>query len=76
MSAKRLELYRRARTIGEFFGPYPGNEARARADLTNDLKKQLGSTPGLGPRDSKRVELEHAGRARAVLAASARGQLN
>ena len=60
--------------MGEFFDLYTGSEARAKADLANDLKKQLRSTPGLGPRDFKKVELDHAGRARAVLAAAARGQ--
>ena len=68
-------MYREARTVGEFFDLHPGNEAHARADFTDDLKKQLCSTPGLGPRDFKKAELDHAvGRARAVLAATARGQ--
>ena len=60
--------------MGEFFDLHPGNGARARADLTNDLKKQPCSTPGLGPRDFKKVKLDHAGRASAVLAATARGR--
>ena len=61
--------------MGEFFDLHPGNEAQAGVDLTNDLKKQLCSAPGLGPRDFKEVELDRAGRARAVLAAAARGQV-
>ena len=45
-----------------------------KAGLTNNLKKQLCETPCLGPRDLRKVELDHAGRARAVLAAAARGR--
>ena len=74
MSAERLERCRGVRAVGEFFDLHPGPEARAKADLPNDLKKQLCETPFLGPFDFKRVELDHAGRARAVLAAAARGR--
>ena len=61
--------------MGEFFDRHPGPERMARADLTNDLKKLLCETdPLLRPCDFHRAELDHAGRARAVLAAAARGR--
>jgi len=60
--------------VGEFFDLHTESEARAKAELADDLNKQLCSTLGLGPRDFKKVELDHAGRARKVLAAAARGQ--
>ena len=60
--------------MGEFIDLHPGPEARAKANLTNDLKKQQCEASCLGPRDLKKVELDHAGRARAVLAAAARGR--
>ena len=73
--AGRLELNCGAGTVGEFFDRHPEPEPLARADLTNDLKMQLcKSDPLLRPCDFKRVELDHAGRARAVLAAAARGR--
>ena len=65
-------LYRGARTVGKFLDLHTGSEARAKT--TSDLKKQLCNTPGLGPRHFKKVELDRAGRARAILAAMARGQ--
>ena len=75
LSAERLERYRGARKVGEFFDLQPGPEGRAKAALTNDLKRQLCETkPLLRPCDFKRVELNHAERARAVLAAAARGR--
>ena len=61
--------------MGEFFDWNPGPKRLARADLTFDLKKQLCATdPPLGPCDFQRVELDHAGRARAVLAVAGRGR--
>ena len=74
-SAARLGLYCGAGTVGEFFDRHPGPERIARADLTNDLKKQLFETdPPLRSCNFRRMELDHAERARAVLAAAARGQ--
>ena len=61
--------------MDEFFDRHPGPERVARADFTNDLKKQLYETdPPLRPCDFQGVELDHTGRARAVLAAAARGR--
>ena len=61
--------------MGEFFDRHPGPERLARADLTNELKKQLCETdPLLWPCDFLRVELDHAGRARAFLAAAVQGR--
>ena len=68
LSAERLERYRGARTAVNCFDLHPGPERLAKADLTNDLKKQLCETPCLRPRDFRKVELDHAGRAREVLA--------
>ena len=60
-SAERLRLYRGAGTVGEFFDRHPGLEREARADLTNNLKKELCETdPPLRPCDFRRVELDHA----------------
>ena len=74
-SAERLEQYRAARTIGEFFGRHPGTEGEAAADLTNDLKKGLCETdPPLGPCDFDSVRIDQVGRARAILAAAVRGR--
>ena len=74
-SAGRLGLYCDAGTVGEFFDRHPGPEVLARADLTNDLKRQLCKTePHLRLCNFKRAELDHAERARAVLAAAARGR--
>ena len=74
MSGGYFELYRKARTVGEFFDLNSGPEVRAKADLTSDLKKRLCETSCMVPCDFKKVELDHAGRARAVLAAAARGR--
>ena len=74
MSAERLERFRGARAVGEFFDLHPGPEACAKADLTNDLKKQQCETPFLGPQDFKKAELDHAGRVRTVLAVAAQGR--
>ena len=61
--------------MGEFFDLHPGPEGLAEADLTSNLKRQLCETePLLRPCDFKRVKPDHAGRARAVLAAAARGR--
>ena len=74
-SAERLELHHGVGAVGEFFDRHPGPEVLARADLTHDLKRKLCETePLLGPCDFKRAELDHAGRARAVLAATVRGR--
>ena len=74
-SAGRLQLYRVARTIGEFFSRHPGSEGEAAADLTNDLKRGLCATvPPLGPCDFDSVGIDQVGRARVVLAAAARGR--
>ena len=75
MSGERFELHRHARAVGEFFDPHPGTQRLARTDLANDLQKKRCSTPGLGPRDFKRTELDNAERAHSVLAAAARGQM-
>ena len=75
LSAERLERYRSARAFSEFFYLHPGPEGRAKADLTNDQKRQLCETePLLGPCDFEKAELNHAERARAVLEAAARGR--
>ena len=60
--------------MGKFFDLHPGPEPRAKVDLTKDLKKKSCERPCLGPRDFKKVELDHAGRARAVLAAAVQGR--
>lgn len=60
VSGGYFELYRKARTVSEFFY-LPATEALVKADLTNDLKKQLCETSCLGRRDFKKVMLDHAG---------------
>ena len=75
MSGERSGVYRHVRTFGEFFDLHPGNERAVKADLTNDLPKKFCSTPGLDPRDFKRVELNTAERARSALVAAARGRV-
>ena len=42
--------------MDEIFDLHTGTEARAEVNPVNDLKNQLCSTPGLGPRDFKEVE--------------------
>ena len=42
--------------MDEIFDLHTGTEARAEVNPVNDLKNQLCSTPGLGPRDFKKVE--------------------
>ena len=75
MSEECFKLYRHARTVGGFFDLHPVTQRLTRSDLTNDLPKELCSTPSLGLRDFTRVELVNAERARSVLAAAARGQI-
>ena len=62
----RLELHCGAGAVGEFFDRHPGPGRLARADLTNDLKKQLcEADPPLGPCDfQRRSSTSQYGRAR------------
>ena len=69
-SATRLDAYRSARSVGEFFGLHPGPTTTALKDLALDLFKGLCSTPGfVAPRLLKSAWLDSAGVAHAAIAA-------
>ena len=68
-------MYRHAPTVGDFLDPHPGSQRKAKAGLTNDLKKELCSSPSLGPHDIKRAELDDAERTRPVPAAATSGSM-
>ena len=66
-SAVRLEAYRNARSVGEFFDLHPGSTTAARKDLAWDLNKGLCSAPGFVAQGNLRVaRLDPAGTAHAA----------
>ena len=60
---------------GRVLRPPPRTSTESQGGLTNDLRKGLCSTPGIGPLDFRRVELDGAERARSVLATAEREQV-
>ena len=66
-SAVRLETYRTARSVGEFFDLHPETTAAARKDLVWDLNRGLCGVPGLVAQGNLRAaRLDPAGTAHAA----------
>ena len=70
-SVARLDAYRHARSVGEFFNLHPGPPGVARDRLGWNLAKHLRSTPGFAPPERlKSARLEEIGVVYAAMAAA------
>ena len=71
LSAARLNAYRSARNVGEFFDLHPGPAGQAGKDLAWDLSKGYCSIPGFAvPRPLRSVRLGPVGKAHAIMRAT------